>query len=65
MKRYALFGGLDYYPGGGWEDFIGTFDTIEEATRAVSGSGGVPYESKPRDPDWWHIVDLTTGERVL
>lgn len=39
MKRYLLFGGADYYPGGGMNDFMGDYDTIEEAQAAVG-----PYE---------------------
>ena len=31
MKRFLVFGGEDYYPHGGWGDFIDSFDTIEEA----------------------------------
>lgn len=31
MKRYFLFEYDDYYPGGGMNDFVGDFDTIEEA----------------------------------
>lgn len=26
-----VFGGLEYYPHGGWDDFLSSFDTIEEA----------------------------------
>lgn len=52
MKRYLLFFGETYYPGGGWEDFHGAFDTIEDARNAV----------KARDslPDWHEIVDTRT-----
>jgi hypothetical protein len=31
LKRYLLFMYDDYYPGGGWHDFRGSFDTPEEA----------------------------------
>lgn len=31
MKRFAAFYFDQYYPGGGWNDFKGTFDTMEEA----------------------------------
>lgn len=31
LKRYLLFMYDDYYPGGGWNDFRGSFDTPEEA----------------------------------
>jgi hypothetical protein len=48
MKRYLLFTYDSYYPGGGWTDFAGSFDTIEEA-RAASP------EAENRD-----IIDTTT-----
>jgi hypothetical protein len=53
MKKYLLFLGDCYYPGGGWNDFKGSFDTIEEAWAAV-----------PPDTDWWHIVDSETASEV-
>lgn len=28
MKQYLLFGGRDYYPAGGWEDFIASSDEL-------------------------------------
>lgn len=30
LKRFWLFSGLNYYPGGGMKDFKGCFDTKEE-----------------------------------
>jgi len=53
MKRYALFAGDYYYPSGGWNDFRGSFETVEAAVDAVA-----PHY------DWYHVVDLTTGELV-
>ena len=51
-KRYILFAGDQYYPGGGMEDFRGTFDTVEEA-RAAAGRGRSRY-------DWAQVVDRET-----
>ena len=31
MKRFLAFSCEQYYPGGGWNDFEGSFDTLEEA----------------------------------
>lgn len=47
MKRYLLFAGNYFYPLGGWNDFVGDYDTIEEALQ---------YAVK----EWWHIVDSHT-----
>lgn len=54
MKRYLLFAGDTYYPGGGWTDFIGSFDSIDDA---IAATGHVQH-------DWWHVVDATTGKEV-
>lgn len=58
MKRFLLFSGDCYYPGGGWEDFIAAFDT-EEAAREYAVAA-----SKKDRWDWWHIVDMTTQKQV-
>lgn len=31
MKRYMLFAGSTFYPAGGMDDYIESYDTIEEA----------------------------------
>lgn len=58
MKRYALFSGANYYPGGGWDDFVAAFDAADEAT--TEGLGKL----KRKEDDWFQVVDLHTGERV-
>jgi hypothetical protein len=56
MKRYLLFAGYQYYPDGGWEDFKGGFDTLQECSDAYvlwySTGGGSPHGR------WAQIVDL-------
>ena len=54
MKRYLLFSGDNYYPGGGWNDFKGAFNTVEEAVQHGDKLG---Y-------DWYQVVHLTTLEIV-
>lgn len=56
MKRYLLFSGDNYYPGGGWEDFRGDFDTVEAAKAAKL--------DQHKHDDWYHIVDIETGTEV-
>lgn len=36
MKKYLAFYGLIYYPEGGMSDFIGDYDTIEDAINAIN-----------------------------
>lgn len=52
-RRFLLFAGADYYPSGGWDDYVSAHATEDEAVRAAASLS-----------DWWHVVDLTTGERV-
>ncbi len=56
MKRYLLFGGDSYYPGGGWDDFINDFDTIVEAREEA--------KQKLHKNQWWQIIDTTTKEEI-
>lgn len=55
MKRYLIFMGLDYYPSGGWNDFVEAVDTLE-AARYI-------WEHRAHS-DWWQVVDTTTMELV-
>ena len=56
MKRYLVFAYDQFYPSGGWNDFVGAFDTLEEA------------ESKGRetlaDNEAYDIVDLEKLEMI-
>ena len=47
MKRFLIFAGDLHYPTGGWYDFEGDFDTLEDAKTALLNI----------NCDWWHIVD--------
>ena len=55
MKRYLAFAFLIYYPDGGWEDFVGSFGTIEEALAEV----GEAQRFQIVDRDTGLIVDST------
>lgn len=54
MKRYALFC-YGAFPNGGWNDFVGTFDSESEALVEVTR----------RCPDSYDVVDLLIGVAVL
>ena len=49
--KFILFAGSGFYPAGGWEDFQGYFDTIEEARKHLFSIA----EDFCCDP-WGHIV---------
>lgn len=56
MRRFLVFRGSTYYPGGGWDDFYGHYDTLEEA-KVASTEG--------HQDDWDQIIDTETDEKVL
>jgi len=70
-KRFLLFAGQNYYPDGGWHDFVKSFDTYEEADRYLrqeiigQSQYGPIYRYVDQWPqpypyayDWYHIHDL-------
>jgi hypothetical protein len=60
MKKYIAFYGLHYYPDGGMGDFIGDFDTIDEAQIAILKQKELmrPEDKGKWEYDWAHIYDL-------
>jgi len=66
MKRFLAFRNSVYYAAGGMNDFLGDFDTLEEAQKAVRG-GNDKWENdwwnEKEDNDWGHIYDSL--ERTL
>ncbi len=53
MKKYLAFCWDQYYPSGGWQDFVGMFDTKEEALK----------ELIQRKPDHSQVVEVNINER--
>ena len=55
MKTYLLIAGYNYYPDRGTGDWVGCYNTKEEATKKID-------ELKNADDDygadWYKIVDL-------
>lgn len=51
MKRFLVFAGSSYYPLGGWDDMVNSFDTEKEALLFVTSI----------DESWYQIVDTVTG----
>ena len=66
MKRYLAFYGDDYYPIGGMGDFIGDYDTKEEAIQAIEEAH---KKNRPDDLKWewaWkQIYDTEKREWVV
>lgn len=36
LKRFLAFAYQRYYPAGGWDDFVGSFDSVEDAEACVA-----------------------------
>ena len=56
-KRYLVFGYDAYYPMGGWNDFIGVYETLEEAKENTKNTND-------NKCDFYDIVDIETMKIV-
>ena len=64
MKGYLLFVFSEFYPEGGWDDFVGSYDTIEEARNHLGESGfNFDFDSKYQY-QIYQIVDIFDGKIV-
>lgn len=52
-KPILLFAGAQYYPNGGWGDFVGAFRSLEGALEAAANT----------KCDWWHIISIFQPEK--
>jgi hypothetical protein len=57
MKRYLVFSSACYYPGGGWEDFVGAYDTADEAFKVA--------RDREDDYSWSQVVDLEAMKEIV
>ena len=58
MKRYLLFTGNSYYPCGGVEDFVKSFESMEAITQHLE-----QLKSIYNTPDWCNALDTHTGTK--
>ncbi len=56
MKRYLAFYGAVYYPGGGMDDFIGDFDTKEEAIEFIRATN-MKEDGGDFEYNWANVYD--------
>lgn len=61
VKRFVLMAGSKYYACGGFEDYINSFDTREEAESAMN-EWRKEQGDDMQDYIWSHVGDLETGE---
>lgn len=66
MKRYLVFGGQCFYARGGFKDLIADAQTASwgraRALEIIAEAQSPGSSSEPLE--WWHVVDLHTGEIV-
>lgn len=60
-ERFAAFAYSNFYPQGGFKDFVGFYSTEQDAKAAV--------EAKARAEDYFdargHVVDLSTHGKII
>lgn len=69
MKRYFAFYGYKYYPGCGMEDFIGDYNTEEEALDEITKkinieNGNLDTEDEKWEYRWANIYDSKLKKEV-
>lgn len=52
-KPFALFCGSTYYPAPGWQGYVDSFATLDEAV-----SSDIARKHEESSYDWWQVVDL-------
>jgi len=57
---YLIFGGDNYYPAGGFYDYIGSAVTIDDALAAVVDESDRLHADVGYGLEWWHVVDVAT-----
>ena len=61
VVTYLLFAYDSYYPGGGFNDLVGIFETLEAAQNAVHKKDG--YGLTPAEYDWVYIEEVEGSKR--
>jgi len=69
MKRFLLFYGDIHYPSGGMKDFVGDYDTKEDALNAITETVNTDKsyydtEEKKWENSWAHIYDTKNRKEV-
>lgn len=63
MKRFLLFGADEWGQLGGWSDFQGDFDTVDEALESLIALG--PRGGRKGKYEWWEVIDSETKRSVV
>ena len=64
-NRFLVFRGDDYYPHGGWADYIGSADEIRDAVHiAIDDLDKDSRSPMTGDGEWYHVVDIWSSKIV-
>jgi len=58
-KPILLFGGEEYYPCGGWNDLVGSYESPEAALKFLHEHAAEPWSDDKPTLEWWHLVDIS------
>jgi hypothetical protein len=64
FKRYIVFAYNQYYPSGGWNDYQGSYETVDEAKAAAKNLREGNFALHGWEYEYTQIVDLETGRTV-
>jgi len=63
MNRYLVFAGADYYPIGGFDDFVAGFRELQYAMKFIET---IHETGKNKEPaEWCHIIDTHLMEVLV
>ena len=71
-RRYLVFAGPAYFPSGGWDDFRGSIDSLDDIYPFLKTSAASTYDDWVFNEDgsvdwkmfWAHVIDSETLERI-
>jgi hypothetical protein len=63
MKKYLVFYGNEFYPNEAMDDFIGDFDTIDEAVERIRNEN-IEKDKGSMDYNWGLVYDTETRKYV-
>lgn len=58
--KFLLFYGSNYYPEGGWNDYYGSYDSIDAAKDKIIADN--MDNDSLKFVDWYHIVAFNYGD---
>lgn len=56
MKKYLVFAGVTYYPSGGFDDYVGSSDSLQ---------GAKDMGEDDMWSNWWHVVETESMKVVF